>query len=272
MSGLVLRLATEPQFDLDLSAIIPERIGKATLDAVKRMRLAQGKRRLALGDLFEVDGTPGATITFRGATAKLRRIGCGMTSGSVLVSGNAGDELGSGMTGGNIRVRGNAGDYVGSGMRGGTIEISGSAGNFTGGALPHRALGMRDGIICVGRNTGERTGDRMRRGLLVINGDSGRYCGSNMIAGTIIVTGHTAAGVGLGMRRGSIVLLQEPGEMPATFNDCGIYSLTILALLLRYVGSVNRRAYSRLRSMQRVRRFAGDIGCNGQGELLVLSP
>ena len=155
---------------------------------------------------------------------------------------------------------------------GGTIEISGSAGNFTGGALPHRALGMRDGIICVGRNTGERTGDRMRRGLLVINGDSGRYCGSNMIAGTIIVTGHTAASVGLGMRRGSIVLLQEPAEMPATFNDCGIYSLTILALLLRYVGSVNRRAYSRLRSMQRVRRFAGDIGCNGQGELLVLSP
>jgi formylmethanofuran dehydrogenase subunit C len=269
MSELVLQLADEPDFDLDLSEVLPERIAGASLDAIKRTRLLHGKRRVALGDLFEVDGAPGDTIAFRGATARLRRIGHGMTSGTILVAGHAGDELGAGMTGGDIRVHGNADDYVGSGMRGGIIAISGRTGDFTGGALPDSALGMRNGVICVGKNTGERTGDRMRRGLLVVNGDAGRYCGSNMIAGTIIVTGQTAVGVGVGMRRGSIVLLKEPSEIPATFNDCGSYSLAIVALLSRYLRSVNRTAYSRLRSVRDVRRFAGDIGCDGQGELLI---
>jgi formylmethanofuran dehydrogenase subunit C len=269
MSELVLQLAAEPDFDLDLSDLLPERIAGASLDAIKRTRLLHGKRRVALGDLFEVDGTPGDTIAFRGATARLRRIGHGMTAGTILVAGHAGDELGAGMTGGNIRVQGGANDYVGSGMRGGIIEISGRSGNFTGGALPSSALGMRDGVICVGRGSGERAGDRMRRGLLVINGNVGAYCGSSMIAGTIIVTGQTAAGVGTGMRRGSIVLLKEPAEIPATFNDCGRYSLAIVALLSRYLRSVNRTAHSRLRAVREVRRFAGDIGCDGQGELLV---
>ena len=194
-----------------------------------------------------------------------------MTQGVVRIIGNAGDELGAGMAGGEIRVAGNAGNYLGSGMRGGTIDVSGKAGDFTGGALPNTSLGMRDGIICVGKAVGMRAGERMRRGLLVVNGDAGRYCGSNLIAGTIVVTGQTDPGVGFGMRRGTILLLNEPSEIPVTFNECGTYSLAIVALLLRYLRTVNRKAYSRLRSIREVRRLAGDIGCNGQGELLVAS-
>jgi hypothetical protein len=74
------------------------------------------------------------------------------------------------------------------------------------------------------------------------------------------------------MRRGTIVVLREATAIPSTFNDCGTYSLAFLALLSRYVGSVNRKAYLRLRSVRQVRRFAGDIGCGGQGELLIASP
>ncbi len=268
MNGVELRLMDKPEFDLDISDLIPEKIAGKSLDTIKRIRLSHGNRRIALGDLFELNEIPDETIMFNGATRKLRRIGRGMTSGTIEVRGNAGDELGSLMSGGTIKVRGSAGDYVGGSMHGGAIEISGSTGDFTGGALPSSPLGMRNGLIRVGKDVGGRTGDRMRRGLIIVNGDAGGYCGTNMVAGTIIVAGRSAPGIGLGMRRGTIVALQAPSELPATFNDCGTYSLAILAVLSAYVRSIDRRAFSRLRAMSEVRRFTGDIGCNGQGEIL----
>lgn len=269
MSGLTLRLADDPAFGLDLSEVLPEKLSGASIDRIRRSRLAHGKRRVSLGDWFEVDGSPGDTLVIEGATSKLRRIGRAMTSGSISVTGNVGDELGAAMTGGTISVRGSAADYAGAGLRGGTITISGNAGDFTGGALPNVGTGMREGVIRVGKNTGERAGDRMRRGLLIVNGAAGGYCGSNMIAGTIVVTGPAGRGIGLGMRRGTIVLLQEPEAIPATFNDCGSYTLAIMALLSRHVATFDRRAAARIRAFSRVRRLAGDVGCGGQGELLV---
>lgn len=269
MTGLRLSLVEQPGFALDLSTILPEHLARKSIDMIRRIRLAQGRRRVALGDLFEIGETNDDTLEIHGATDRLRRIGFGMNRGVLHVVGNAGDELGACMTGGEIRVSGNAGDYLGSGMRGGAIKVTGNTGDFTAGALPHAALGMRDGVICVGKTVGIRAGDRMRRGLLVVNGDAGRYCGSNLIAGTIVIIGQTAPGIGTGMRRGTILLLNEPSEIPPTFNDCGTFSLPILALLLRHISAVNRKAYNRLRSIREVRRLAGDIGCNGQGELLV---
>lgn len=269
MTGLRLTLVEQPAFALDLSSVLPETVGGKSIDLVRRTPLAQGKRRVVLGDLFEISTIPDDVLEFHHVNEKLYRIGSGMTRGLIRVIGNAGDELGSAMSGGEIHVLGNSGDYLGSGMRGGTIEVSGNSGDFTAGALPHAALGMRDGLICIGKSVGMRAGERMRRGLLVVNGDADRYCGSNMIAGTIVVTGHTAPGIGFGMRRGTILLKHEPSEIPVTFNECGTFPLTFSTLLLRQLRSANRKAYSRLRSIQAFRRLAGDIACNGQGELLV---
>ena len=269
MTGVCFRLTSEPGFDVDVSDILPETVAGKSIDKIKRMPLMQGNRRKNAGDLFEIDGECDNALEFHGQTSKLRRIGSGMTEGVVRVMGDAGNELGVSMTGGEIHVTGNAGDYVGSGMRGGSIEVSGNSGDFTAGALPNAALDMRDGIICVGKNVGIRAGERMRRGLLVVNGDAGPYCGSNVIAGTIVVTGQTAAGIGSGMRRGTILLLNEPSQLPTTFNECGTYSLAIVALLLRHVRTINRKAYARLRMISEVKRLTGDIACDGQGEILV---
>ncbi len=269
MTGLSLRLVEEPAFDLDLSTVSPAGVGGKSIDAVRRTRLAQGKRRIALGDLFEIHSIPDDVLEFHDVTKKLHRIGSGMDHGRIRIKGTAGHEIGARMSGGEIQVLGNCGDYLGSGMRGGTIEVSGNSGDFTGGALPHAALGMRDGVICIGKSVGMRAGERMRRGLLIVNGDADSYCGSNMIAGTIVLTGHAAPGIGVGMRRGTIMLKHEPTKMLATFNECGTFPLAFSALLLDHIRNINRKAYTRLRSVQAFRRIAGDIACNGQGELLV---
>jgi formylmethanofuran dehydrogenase subunit C len=154
-------------------------------------------------------------------------------------------------------------------MRGGVIKISGATRDFTGGAPPNNTLGIRGGLIYVGKKAGDRTGERMRRGILIVNGETGGYCGSNMIAGTIIVPGYCARGVGLGMGRGTILLLREPAPLPATFNDCGPATLGIVTLLSGYVKNFNRSTYLQLREINLARRFTGDLGCDGQGEVLV---
>ena len=271
MTGLCFRLVQPPDFALDVSRILPENMVGIPVDEIRRMRLVHGRRRVMLGDLFEIDESAEDGLAFYGATDKLHSLGSGMSQGQIRVHGNVGDKLGACMTSGHIHVLGNAGDYVGSGMRGGTIDIKGNSGDFTGGALPQKPLGMRDGVICVGKSVGLRAGEYMRRGLLVVNGDAGPYCGSNLIAGTVIVTGHAAQGIGYGMRRGTILLGHEPQEIPVTFNKCGTQPLTFLALLLRHLRTVNRKAHSRLRSIREVRRLTGDISYGGQGEILIAS-
>lgn len=269
MTGVRLSLVERPRFSLDLSSVLPDTIYGKSLDAVRRTPLAQGKRKILLGDLFEVDKISEDALEFHGVTKELSRIGSGMTQGVIRIVGSAGNEIGTSMTGGEIHLHGNAGDYLGSGMRGGIINVSGSSGDYTAGALPHTSLGMRDGIICIGKSVGMRAGERMRRGLLVANGNAGPYCGSNMIAGTIVVTGCTGPGIGFGMRRGTILLKRKPSETLVTFNDCGTFLLTFPTLLLGQLRRLNRTAYMRLRSIRTFRRLAGDIACDGQGELLI---
>ncbi len=53
----------------------------------------------------------------------------------------------------------------------------------------------------------------MRRGMLVVKRDAGDHLGSRMKGGTIMVLGPTGRLVGLGMRRGTIVLGQRPVEV-----------------------------------------------------------
>lgn len=269
MSGLRLNLASAPAFDLDCSNLLPEHLLGQSLDEVKRLRLAQGKRQVALGDLFEVSADDSEKLSFANVSPVLRRLGHGMRGGEIHILGNAGDEVGVGMRSGRIVVKGSAGDFIGSGMRGGHIQISGNCGDFVGGSLPHESLGMRDGIISVGGNVGARAGHRMRRGLLIVNGAAGDYCASNMVAGSIVLLAAVGQGLGTGMRRGTILLRELPQELAATFNDCGEYSLAFLALMLNAVRVADSKAYRKLKNTTQVRRLVGDHGAGGQGEILI---
>ena len=123
-------------------------------------------------------------------------------------------------------------------------------------------------IICQG-DVGDRVGDQMRRGLILIDGDAGDYCGSRMVAGTIGVYGSVGKYAGFGMKRGTI-LLNNKTDFHATIQDCGTHDLPFLALLFQSFKAFSSK-FSTAKN-QRVQRFAGDLACNGNGEILVLTP
>ncbi len=126
-------------------------------------------------------------------------------------------------------------------------------------------------IICQG-DVGDRVGDQMRRGLILIDGNAGDYAGSRMVAGTIGVYGSVGKYVGYGMKRGTI-LLKNKTDFHATFHatiqDCGTHNLPFLALLFQSFKTLPSK-FNTLKN-QRVQRFAGDVACNGNGEILVIS-
>ena len=121
-------------------------------------------------------------------------------------------------------------------------------------------------IICQG-DVGDRVGDQMRRGLILIDGDAGDYCGSRMVAGTIGIYGKVGKYAGFGMKRGTL-LLKNQADFHATIQDCGAHNLPFLALLFQSFKTLPSK-FSSLKN-QRVQRFAGDLACNGNGEILVL--
>ena len=272
MSTLTLRLAAAPDFDVDLGGVTPDALKSKRLDDIRRLRLKQGRRGVALGDLFELDGEAGGdTLAIVDASTRLYRVGAGMVDGELRVRGDCGAWLGSEMHGGRLLISGDAGDGVGAGMRGGLIEISGSAGDFIGAPIPGAVSGMKGGTVLVGRHAGRRAGDRLRRGLIAIGGDAGAGCGSQMIAGSIIVLGDTAPGLGTGMRRGTIALLRAPAAFDANFVFNGHYELAFTQLLLRHVIGLKRAWRTRLARVASVERWVGDAGSGGLGEVLILS-
>jgi formylmethanofuran dehydrogenase subunit C len=270
MSTLILRLEAAPDFDVDLSGITPDALKDKRLPDIRRLKLRQGQRDMALGDLFTIDGTVGGDeLEIHGACTRLHHVGAGMRAGQLRVIGDCGAWLGSEMRGGTLSVRGNAGDGVGASMRGGLIDISGSVGDYLGAPFPGAVSGMKGGTILVQRRAGRRVGDRMRRGLVVIGGDAGHGCGSQMIAGSIVVLGAVDSGVGTGMRRGTIALAQAPAGLGPGFALNGHFDLAFTQLLLRHVGGLKSAWRSRLSGIASVERWVGDAG--GLGEILILS-
>ena len=158
-------------------------------------------------------------------------------------------------------------DYIGHKMTRGQIIIEGDCGDFLGAS-------MQGGTIVCQGNVGDRLGDQMRRGLVLIDGNVGDYCGSRMIAGTIGVLGGIGKYTGFAMKRGTIILRKPVGiltnhsDFHATIQDCGIHNIPFLVLLFQSFHTLPSK-FSGVNS-QRVQRFAGDLACNGNGEILVL--
>ena len=152
------------------------------------------------------------------------------------------NHIGHQMTRGQISIQGDCGDFLGRQMRGGTIICHGSA--------------------------NDRVGDQMRRGLILIDGNAGDYCGSRMVAGTIGVFGNVGNYTAYAMKRGTILLTQKP-NLHATMQDCGTHNLPFLSLLFASFQALPTKFKSI--SSLRVQRFAGDLACNGNGEILICS-
>jgi formylmethanofuran dehydrogenase subunit C len=268
MTDLVLRLRAAPRFRLDLSPLTPERLAGQSADAVTRVELTCGRRRVPVGEWFDVRGSAGPSILFEGDCARLDRIGAGMQAGQIRVEGDAGAYLGLGMQGGRIEVSGSVDAYAACALTGGLVRIGGDAGDYLGAALPGEHRGMRGGVVIVAGRLGDRAGDHMRRGLILAEGPCGDYCASRMQGGTIAMLGTCGARPGFAMRRGTLVFAGPAPSPGPTFNDAGELPLEFLVLLARSWKELPSRFASLVRTSTRVRRWTGDLGFAGQGELI----
>lgn len=267
MSILCLTLREAPKERVDLSPLTAQPLAGRSREELGRIELTAGNQRITVDTLFAIDGESGGDIELRNCCSHLDGIGAGLTEGRLLVYGDAGAYLGRDMTGGTILAAGHVGAYAGAGMKGGMIQVGGNAGEFAGGAVPGDHYGMRGGTLLICGNAAARAGDRMRRGTLLIEGNAGDFLASRMVAGTVAVLGTVGAMPGHAMRRGTIILL-TPTTLPATFNNCGVYPLTFLTLLMRSWKTLPGR-FSALPDSTRVQRYMGDLATDGRGEILL---
>lgn len=270
MTALHFILKTEPRQRVDAAPLTPDLLAGKPLDEIGAILLQTGNRRVRVDELFTIQGEDAQTLVFCGvATCQLDYVGKDMTTGEVVVEGDAGSYLGMRMKGGRIIVAGSVDAYAACEMRNGEIVIVDNAGDFLGACLPGNKKGMAGGVVIVKGNAGDRVGDHMRRGAILIEGDAGAYLGSRMTAGTIAVLGKTGEHIGYAMGRGTLLLAQAPAEIPATFNDCGSHTLNFIPLLLKGFAGLDTRFADMSNSLKRVRRYAGDMCALGKGEILV---
>lgn len=270
MSALTFELKAAPEFPLDVSPLIPERLQGMTLEKIRNIKLDYGKQRTPVDSLFKVSGNDRDHIRIENSTDRVISVGANMTSGTIDVTGDVGKFLGQGLKGGLINVDGNAGDWTGNRMTGGRINIHGNAGDYVGASLPGDTFGMNRGFINIHGDAGDRVGDRMRRGIIIIHGQANDFCGSRMYAGTIMVMKQAGRNTGVGMRRGSLVLARKPAHMSATFLNCGTLKMQFLRLLFTQLAEYGEEFVHFRRFGAEAQRFSGDRARNGKGEILIL--
>jgi formylmethanofuran dehydrogenase subunit C len=262
---LVLQLRGPPEERLDLSGLVPHLLAGKRFREIERIAINTSKRHVAVADVFRVRPGGLETIRIEGGSDRLDRIGHEMSTGEIIVEGDAGTQAGRRMQGGRLIIEGCAGPWAASGMAGGLLQISGPAGERLGGSLPGETSGMRGGVALVRGGVGDRVGDHMRRGTIIVEGNAADDAGSRMIAGTLIICGSCGALPGYLMRRGTIVIGKRHGELSPTFTDCGIHPLVALRLMARFVRRHSARGAAVL--SRPLRRWVGDMGVLGKGEL-----
>ena len=266
MSALTLTLKHPPTGRLDLSPLVPA-LAAGAHSTLARLPLVLGNQKVALGELFAIDGDEPADCVLEGDLSRVDGIGTGLASGRLRVEGDAGAYLGLELAGGEILVRGDVGPGAAVAMRKGSIRIDGSAGDYLGGALPGAMKGMAGGQVVVHGNAGARCVDRMRRGAILVAGAVGDYAGSRMLAGSVLALGGCGAHAGYGMRRGTLLVRGAAG-VDATFADCGEHVLPIVHLLFRSWQMLGGAFEGLASTRHPVHRYLGDRAADGKGEIL----
>lgn len=267
MSALVFELKGKPDQRLDLSPLTPERLKGLKSKDIEALAIGSTREPLTVGDAFKVKGNDPGELRFVGTDGRCDKIGAGLKDGAIVVEGDVGAYLGAGMKRGTIEVNGNAGVLAGASMAGGRIAVSGDVDERAAGILVGETMGMKGGVLTIGGNAGPLLGERMRRGLVIVGGDAGDYAGGRMIAGTILFKRKVGRGAGYGLRRGSLIFVEEPNDLLPTFGDCGVMQFDYLRLLEHWL----RESGKRVSLGDRARRLMGDMSVLGKGEMLILA-
>ncbi|MEE9219826.1 MAG: formylmethanofuran dehydrogenase subunit C [Acidobacteriota bacterium] len=262
-----LRLEVTSPVPVEADSLSPDRLAGLSHDQVRSLPLYHGNKTRTVGDFFQLEGEGSETLEIEGDLSRFKKLGMGMTRGSLTLRGSVGLHLGAEMEGGTIEVFGDASDWVGAEMKGGLIHVHGNAGNRPGAGYRGSEVGMKGGTILVDGNAGLEVGAFMRRGLIVVGGDAGDFAGALMIAGSIFVLGRLGARAGASMRRGTLLTLHPIEPLP-TFRDAGTHRFPFLRL---YFESLRRRGLAVPEGLERssFRRYVGDMIELGLGEILV---
>ena len=267
---LRLRLKTASSVPLEVEGITPDSVHGKSLAEIERLDIYQGNVKTPLAEFFAVSGNSSDGLhDWEGDLSGVHWIGTKMTTGRIVVHGNAGRHIGSEMRGGEIHVLGNASDWVGGEMHGGLIHIRGRAGHLVGSAYRGSAKGMTRGTILIDGDAGNEIGLSMRRGLIAIGGNIGDLAGMNMLAGSIFLFGTSGIRHGAGMKRGTIAFLgpSAPPLLP-TFRRACRYEPQIVPLIFRQLKRLEFALPEDLFGAQ-YDLFNGDLITGGRGEILI---
>ncbi len=266
-----LKPVIETTIPVVAECITPDTFAGKSVADIKKLTVYYGNKEKTLGDIFEVSDDGSDTITIAGSVPNVKCIGKKMTTGFIVIEGDAGMHVGAQMKGGTITVKGNASDWVGCEMRGGEIVIHGNAGHCLGGAYRGSKGGMNKGLIVVKGNCGNEAGGLMKKGIIVIEGDTGASTGVGMRGGTIFCYGHTGDRVGALMERGSLVLYNEPTLLP-TFTYNAVYNPTWLRVFLLDLQKKPHKIPIKPEHIKGLyKRYNGDISEIGKGEIFVFT-
>lgn len=240
-------------FDISVEAeiISADKFASLNLGQIRNLEVWQGNRKRKLSDLFKVDGDENVAlpeetlIRLEGDFSRVKRIGEGMSAGTVDIVDSIGMHAGNNMKGGLLQVGGNADDWLGREMRGGKIVVKGNAGNYAGSGYRGEKCGMRGGEIQISGNAGAYLGEHMCGGSIHVDGNVGDFPGAANQGGTIFIGGSTYL-PGAEMTKGTITVRGKVRVLPS-FQKADIVSLD---------GADHQK-------------YIGDLVENGKGELLV---
>jgi formylmethanofuran dehydrogenase subunit C len=263
---VTLTLRTPLEEPLEVEGVTGDRCATLAEVDIARLPVWLGSHGASVGDFFDVRGGRSSSLRFEGALERVDALAAGNASGDVMVMGAAGSRVAAGMTGGRVEIHGAVGHDAGAAMAGGALLVHGDAGDRLGSALPGAARGMTGGEIVVRGSAGAETASLLRRGLVVVGGSVGPHAGRAMIAGTLVALGDIVGLPGRGNKRGSIVACGRV-EVPSTYQYACSYEPLYLRLLLRYLAG--RYGLAVDAGTGPWRRYCGDAGQPGKGEILV---
>lgn len=267
MSALCFELKITPEQRLDLSPLVPARLGGLSRKEIESLPINTTRAKLTVGEAFKVKGKDIERLEFIGTDERCDNIGARLSGGEIVVDGDAGMLLGARMKRGKIEVLGGAGVLAGASMTGGDVTVRRDVGDKAGGVAFGETMGMKGGFMSIGGDAGASLGERLRRGIIVVGGQAGDYAGARMIAGTLVFKHGAGRYAGYGNRRGSLIFTEKPRHILPTYSDCGVMEFDYLRLLDKWL----REQGVRIRLGGKARRLMGDMAVLGKGEMLILA-
>ena len=272
MSSLTLKLNREGVTSgrLDLSGVVPDRLLSASKEEIARFEVDTDRGRACLDELFSIEDGSRDRLILSGDLSRADAVGGEMREGLMVVQGSVGRCAAQRMRGGHLIIQGDAGDFACGSLMGGWVAIAGNVGDYAAGAVPGTRRGMRGGKLHVRGRAGRFLGSRMRRGTVVVEGSIDQGAASAMIAGTIVCCRVPKAPLGVGMKRGTLLILaHEQPELHAGFTALEPTRLSYIYLLLDSLRDELPHVDTVKLSRATWLRAVGDRASGGMGELVM---